>query len=67
MTAAAQAAGGVTLPVRVVTPPANPDIEYERWAHEVGEILTAALARDDERNRLRCPRCGQIRFDENLS
>ena len=53
MTAAAKAACGVTLP-NAATPQAN---RYDAWARAVADILTAALARDDERNRIRCPRC----------
>lgn len=32
------------------------------WAREVAEVLTKALARDDERRRhtKRCPMCGHI-------
>jgi len=60
VTAAATAACGVTLPDRAVTPQARR--RYD-WAKEVSDLLTAALARDDERNRIRCPRCGR-RLDD---
>ena len=54
-------ASGVTSDA--VTPEARR--RYD-WAREVSDILAAALARDDARRRIRCPRCGQ-RLNEHRS
>ena len=53
MTATGPAAGA---PVERPAPAAKPRYDF---AKEVGDILTAALARDDARIRRRCPRCGR--------
>ena len=51
----------------VEEPAVAADSHYDYWAHGVAQLLTAALARDDERRRIRCPDCGRPIHDENRS
>ena len=51
-----------------VEEPAPVATHRQPWfVHEVAAILTAALARDDERRRIRCPDCGRSIHDETRS